>query len=119
MALDFVCVRVKKEQDWDGVSEAAVSAGLYAGHEIKEEMVLGPEVLQPSDVAFMLRSQDRDKTPDFSPGTAAPEPLAAPRHPGPGSKGAPVKRERDEELPMVRIHSPYGFDGEMVFRTIS
>lgn len=65
MALDFVCVsdfRVKKEPDWDDASDTVAIGSLYAGHKVKEEMVLGPEVLQPADVAFLLKNQGRYST---------------------------------------------------------
>ncbi|XP_073964141.1 uncharacterized protein [Choristoneura fumiferana] len=43
-----------KEEAWEGVSAAAEREGLYADHEVKQELLVGPEVLQPQDVAFRL-----------------------------------------------------------------
>lgn len=40
-----------------GVSSAAASAGLYKDHEVKDELVLGPEVLQPPDVVYTSQGQ--------------------------------------------------------------
>ncbi|KAI8427234.1 hypothetical protein MSG28_014832 [Choristoneura fumiferana] len=50
-------VTVKEEPEGGecGVSEAAV-AGLYAGHEVKDEVVIGPETVQQQDVAFSMQS---------------------------------------------------------------
>ncbi|KAI8427245.1 hypothetical protein MSG28_014842 [Choristoneura fumiferana] len=50
-------VTVKEEPQGGecGVSEAAV-AGLYAGHEVKDEIVIGPETVQQQDVAFSMQS---------------------------------------------------------------
>ncbi|KAI8427214.1 hypothetical protein MSG28_014812 [Choristoneura fumiferana] len=39
-----------------GVSEAAVAEGLYAGHEVKDEVVIGPETVQQQDVAFSMQN---------------------------------------------------------------
>ncbi|XP_073963955.1 uncharacterized protein isoform X2 [Choristoneura fumiferana] len=49
-------VTVKEEPEGGecGVSEAAV-AGLYAGHEVKDEVVIGPETVQQQDVAFSMQ----------------------------------------------------------------
>ncbi|XP_073964385.1 uncharacterized protein [Choristoneura fumiferana] len=50
-------VTVKEEPQGGecGVSEAAV-AGLYAGHEVKDEIVIGPETVQQQDVAFSMQN---------------------------------------------------------------
>ncbi|XP_073961670.1 uncharacterized protein [Choristoneura fumiferana] len=46
--------QTKQEAPWEGVTDAAKREGLYEEHEIQGEMVIGPEVLQPQDVAFAL-----------------------------------------------------------------
>lgn len=45
---------VKAEPEWGA---AAAAEGLYAGHEIKDELVVGPEVVQPQDIAFSMQSK--------------------------------------------------------------
>ncbi|XP_073963965.1 uncharacterized protein [Choristoneura fumiferana] len=51
-------VMVKEEPDCGvcGVSEAAVAEGLYADHEIKDEIICGPELVQQQDVAFTIQN---------------------------------------------------------------
>ncbi|KAI8433450.1 hypothetical protein MSG28_015485 [Choristoneura fumiferana] len=51
-------VTVKEEPEGGecGVSEAAVAEGLYAGHEVKDEVVIGPELIQQQDVAFSMQN---------------------------------------------------------------
>lgn len=43
-----------KEEAWEGVSAEAEREGLYLDHEVKQELLVGPEVLQPNDAAFRL-----------------------------------------------------------------
>ncbi|KAI8427165.1 hypothetical protein MSG28_014780 [Choristoneura fumiferana] len=47
-------VMVKEEPDCGvcGVSEAAMAEGLYADHEVKGELVIGPELLQQQDIIY-------------------------------------------------------------------
>ncbi|XP_063542504.1 gastrula zinc finger protein XlCGF26.1-like [Cydia strobilella] len=53
-----MCVKEKRECEdsaWQGVSAAAAEAGLYIDHEVKDELVLGPEEwLRPQ--VFQVRS---------------------------------------------------------------
>ncbi|KAI8427200.1 hypothetical protein MSG28_014803 [Choristoneura fumiferana] len=66
---------VKEEPEWGecGVSEAAVAEGLYADHEIKDEIVIGPETVQQQDVAFSLqRGKRAGGSPD---GKRLPSPM--------------------------------------------
>lgn len=50
---------LKQEPDWDdgGETEEASCPGLYADHDIKGEIVVGPEELQPQDIAISMRSK--------------------------------------------------------------
>ncbi|XP_073964039.1 uncharacterized protein [Choristoneura fumiferana] len=51
------CLALKQEPEWDagGESEAASWACLYADHDVKEEIVFGPELLQPQDIAISMQ----------------------------------------------------------------
>ncbi|XP_073964017.1 uncharacterized protein [Choristoneura fumiferana] len=51
-------VMVKEEPEWGecGVSEAALAEGLYAGHEIKYELVIGPELIEQQDIACLMQN---------------------------------------------------------------
>ncbi|XP_061729418.1 uncharacterized protein LOC133534323 [Cydia pomonella] len=55
---DEECVKEECEGGIDkcGVSEAAMLAGLYADHEVKDEVVLGPERPHRPDVALVVRT---------------------------------------------------------------
>lgn len=48
---------VKIEPEWEegAVSEAAAAEGLYAGHEVKDELVIGPELVQERDIEFSMQ----------------------------------------------------------------
>ncbi|XP_073964337.1 uncharacterized protein isoform X1 [Choristoneura fumiferana] len=50
-------VMVKEEPEWSecGASEAPVAEGLYVGHEIKDELVIGPEVFQQRVITFSIQ----------------------------------------------------------------
>ncbi|KAI8427146.1 hypothetical protein MSG28_014766, partial [Choristoneura fumiferana] len=51
-------VMVKVEPEWGecGVSEAALAEGLYATHEVKDELVIGPELIEQQDIAFSIQN---------------------------------------------------------------
>ncbi|KAI8436518.1 hypothetical protein MSG28_010059, partial [Choristoneura fumiferana] len=51
-----VAVKEEPEGGECGVSEAAVAEGLYAGHEVKDEVVIGPVTVQQQDVAFSMQN---------------------------------------------------------------
>ncbi|KAI8427276.1 hypothetical protein MSG28_014869 [Choristoneura fumiferana] len=51
-----VAVKEEPEGGECGVSEAAVAEGLYFGHEVKDEVVIGPETVQQQDVAFSMQN---------------------------------------------------------------
>ncbi|KAI8427279.1 hypothetical protein MSG28_014871 [Choristoneura fumiferana] len=51
-----VAVKEEPEGGECGVSEAAVAEGLYFGHEVKNEVVIGPETVQQQDVAFSMQN---------------------------------------------------------------
>ncbi|XP_073963684.1 uncharacterized protein isoform X2 [Choristoneura fumiferana] len=51
-----VAVKEEPEGSECGVSEAAVAEGLYFGHVVKDEVVIGPETVQQQDVAFSMQS---------------------------------------------------------------
>ncbi|XP_073963921.1 uncharacterized protein [Choristoneura fumiferana] len=51
-----VAVKEEPEGGECGVSEAAVAEGLYAGHVVKDEVVIGPETVQQQDVAFSMQN---------------------------------------------------------------
>ncbi|KAI8427156.1 hypothetical protein MSG28_014772 [Choristoneura fumiferana] len=59
-------VMVKEEPDCGvcGVSEAALAEGLYAGHEVKGEIVIGPELIEQQDIAFSMQSTLRKAEED-------------------------------------------------------
>ncbi|KAI8427278.1 hypothetical protein MSG28_014870 [Choristoneura fumiferana] len=51
-----VAVKEEPEGSECGVSEAAVAEGLYFGHVVKDEVVIGPETVQQQDVAFSMQN---------------------------------------------------------------
>ncbi|XP_061727375.1 uncharacterized protein LOC133532636 [Cydia pomonella] len=68
--------RVKEEcsdsDDGCGVSEAAMLAGLYAEHEVKDELVLGPERPHRPTVGLVVRERDDEATTSASTGSRGP-----------------------------------------------
>ncbi|KAI8437126.1 hypothetical protein MSG28_010476 [Choristoneura fumiferana] len=64
MSLDSV--HIKEEPVWEvpcSVSDGTLQTELYADHDIKEELTVGPEVLQPQDVTYSIKVPLKQEVP--------------------------------------------------------
>ncbi|XP_073964013.1 uncharacterized protein [Choristoneura fumiferana] len=115
-------VMVKEEPEWGecGVSEAALAEGLYAGHEIKYELVIGPELIEQQDIAFSMQnglsSMEKDPCKPKTEGgaDAALECTTTCRREGPGCNRSTEQQHglkncyvRLERLPVGDLSSCY------------
>lgn len=51
-------VQLKEEPAWEdssGVSDAVLRTDLYVNHEFKDELAVGPELVQQQDIAYFVR----------------------------------------------------------------
>lgn len=56
--MDHDIVQLKEEPAWEnssGVSDAVLRTDLYVNHEFKDELAVGPELVQQQDIAYFVR----------------------------------------------------------------
>ncbi|KAI8427199.1 hypothetical protein MSG28_014802 [Choristoneura fumiferana] len=77
-------VTVKEEPEWGecGVSEAAAAEGLYAGHQVKDELIIAPERMQQQDSSLSMQDvlnikEENQHEAKTSEADAAPTPAVA------------------------------------------